>query len=88
MTDTEVDQPAPEVAPEPRARMLAADPYERVVPLLSTELPKKRKRRRAGGVIRKVCAAVIAAFIVLCALVALVDETEPGHRSSLSGSIR
>jgi hypothetical protein len=31
---------------------------------------------------------LVAAFIVLCAVVALVDETDPGHRSSLSGSMR
>jgi hypothetical protein len=90
MTDTDVDQPSPEAAPPPRTRRLAADPMDRVVPVLSTEPPKGLPRRpgRAGAVARKVCATLIAAFIILCALVALVDETDPGHRSSLSGSMR
>lgn len=90
MTDTEVDQPPAEAEPPPRPRRLAADPMDRVVPMLSTELPKRQVRRkgRAGAVVRKVCATLVAAFIILCALVAIVDEADPGHRSSLSGSVR
>jgi hypothetical protein len=92
MTDTDVDQPSPtEPAPPPPPRILAADPFDRVVPVLSTEPPKRKRRgtgRRVLGAARTACAVVLAAVIVLFALAALVDESEPSRSPSQSGSMR
>ena len=83
MTDT--PEPSPEVAAPPPsiARLLAANPMDRVVPLLSTEAPPRRRRTRARALslVRKLCAAVIAAIIVVLALASVLDETEPGQAS-------
>jgi hypothetical protein len=89
MTDT--PEPSPEAAPPtPIPRILAANPLDRVVPLLSAEVPPRRRRTRARtlSLVRKLCAAVVAAIIVVLALASVLDETEPGQASSRAVSVR
>jgi hypothetical protein len=89
MTDT--PEPSPEaVAPPPPVRIFAANPMDRVVPVLSTEPPKRRTwtRARTFAVARKLCAAVIAAIIVVLALASVLDEIAPGQGPSRPVSMR
>lgn len=86
----ETHEPSPEAAPPPRVRVFAADPVDRVVPVLSIEPPKKKTwtRARTLAVVRKLCVAVAAAIIAMLAFAALLDETEPGRSSSGPVSVR
>lgn len=87
MTDTH--EPSPELAPSPIRRVFAANPMDRVIPLLSTEGPRKRRSRaRTLSLMRKLCAAVVAAIIVVLALASVLDETDPGHGASRAVSVR